>query len=123
MSEVSISNGTVTSFKDAVHEWMNIHDYISEASADIRNKRKRLQQLDYFITTYLKDNDKEYCNIGNKEALCIKNKKMTSALKKEHVLSFLNQILKDEEKATEYTKRLYNMREIKEKQIIKRVNI
>lgn len=122
MSEASVSHGTVTSFKDAVHEWMKIHDYISEASADIRQKRKRLQHLDYFITTYLKDNDKEFCNIGNKEALCIKNTKTTSALKKEHIVTFLNKILQDEDKAVEYTKQLYNMREIKEKQVIKRVN-
>jgi hypothetical protein len=125
MSEASTSTPYtgVRNFKDAVHEWIGIHDYISQAQANIRQKRKRLIQLEYYITTYLRDNDKDYCNIGDKEALCVKNKKTTGALKKEHVVTFLNKMLQNEEQAIEYTKQLYDMREIKEKQTIKRIQI
>lgn len=127
MSERSSSsnptNGIVNTFKDAVHEWMQIQDYITETQATIRQKRKRIQQLEYYITTYLRDNNKEYCNIGDKEALCLKNRKTTSTLKKEHVIAFLKTIVHNEEKAQEYTKQLYDMREVKEKSTIKRINL
>ncbi len=125
MSEASSSTPYtgVRSFKDAVHEWMGIHDHISQTQADLRQKRKRLIQLEFYITTYLRDNNKDYCNIGDKEALCVKNKKTTGSLKKEHVTAFLNKMLQNENQAIEYTKQLYEMREVKEKPIIKRVQI
>jgi hypothetical protein len=102
---------------------MGIHDFISQSQSEIRQKRKRLTQLEYFITTYLRDNDKDYCNIGDKEALCVKTKKTTGSLKKEHVTSFLNRMLQNEAQAIEYTKQLYDMREIKEKATIKRIQL
>jgi hypothetical protein len=125
MSETSSSTPYtgVRNFKDAVHEWMGVHDFISQSQAEIRQKRKRLTQLEYFITTYLRDNDKDYCNIGDKEALCVKTKKTTGSLKKEHVTSFLNRMLQNEAQAIEYTKQLYDMREIKEKATIKRIHL
>mgnify|MGYP000014666394 CR=1 FL=1 len=125
MSETSSSTpvAKVSNFKEAVHEWMGIHDYISSIQSEIRQKRKRLIHLEYYITTYLRDNDKDYCNIGDKEALCVKNKKTTGSLKKEHVTAFLNRVLKNEAQAVEYTKQLYDMREIKEKPIIKRIQL
>jgi len=122
MSENSSTN-TNTSFKDAVYEWIHIKDYIAEHQAIIRQKRKRFQQLECYITTYLKDNNKDYCNIGDKEALCVKSRKTTCSLKKEHVAKFLSEVLHNEEKALEYTKQLYDMREVKEKTTIKRINI
>lgn len=122
-SSTNTPNSIVNNFKDAVHEWIQIQDYIKESQSTIRNKRKRMQQLDYYITTYLKDNNKDYCNIGDKEALCIKSSKTTCALKKEHVIKFLNQLTNNEEKAMEYTKQLFEMREIKERNTIKRINL
>lgn len=124
MSENSSSETTniVHNFKDSVHEWMKIQDFISEQQAVLRQKRKRMLQLEYYITTYLKDNNKDYCNIGDKEALCMKSKKTTSPLKKEHIINFLKGMV-SEEKAVEYTKQLYEMREVKEKNMIKRVSL
>jgi hypothetical protein len=125
MSEHSSSQTTniVPNCKDAVHEWMKIQDFIGEHQAIIRQKRKRMQQLEYYITTYLKDNNKDYCNIGDKEALCMKSKKTTGSLKREHILNFLKDKFKSEETAIEYTKQLFDMREVKEKNMIQRLSL
>ena len=122
MSDNSTSASSITDFKSAVHEWISIQNGISEMQKNIREKKKRQQRLDFYISTYMRDQKKEFCKINENDTLVVKRKKTTGALKKDHVLKFLNTLVKDEEKANEYTKQLYGMREIKEKDYITRIH-
>lgn len=122
MSDNSTSASSITDFKSAVHEWLNIQNGISEMQKNIREKKKRQQCLDFYISTYMRDQNKEFCKINENDTLVVKRKKTTGSLKKDHVIKFLNTLVNDEEKVNAYTKQLYGMREVKEKDYVTRIN-
>lgn len=125
MSETSTTIGpsSIDEFKQSVREWLIIEEDISNMQKVVREKRKRLQRLAEFISIYMKQNDKEICDVGNDQALVLKTRKSTGSLKKEYVMKVLSELVRDQESVKEYTDRIYNMRPIKETNVIKRTSL
>ena len=114
MSEQSSTSSSIVDFKSAVHEWLALQNATNEMQRQIREKKKRMSKLDFFISRYMKDHEKEFCKINDTDTLVLKRKKTTSGLNKNLILQFMNELLQDEARAEEYTKRLYDMRTKKE---------
>lgn len=123
MSEESAVNHGIDEFKTAVLEWVRIDEDLSAIQKVIREKRKRKQSLSEFIATYMQHTNKEICNIGDNNAIVLSKKKATCSLKKQHIVSVLNDLLKDEERSNELMEKMYSMREVREKSVIKKTEI
>lgn len=125
MSENSFtSRHTLNEFKQAVKEWLALEVDVSNVQKIIREKRKRMQNLSDFISTYMKENDKEICDVGDNNALVLKRKKTTGGLKKEHIMKVLSElIINDDERVKEYTNKMYELREVKEKDCVKKTSL
>lgn len=113
---------SIDEFKNSVREWMMIEESMSEIQKVLREKRKRMQKLSEFISVFMKQNNKEICDVGNEQMLVLKKRKSTGGLKKEYIMQVLKEIV-SEEKAREYTNKMYEMRPIKETDVIKRTSI
>lgn len=122
MSEGSGTNNTVEDFKMAVHEWLRIEEDLAAAQKVLREKRKRKQQLNDFIASYLKSQNKEICNIGDNNAIVLASRKSTCSLKKDYIVSVLNEF-HNEEQSMELMNRMYAMREVREKYVIKKTEL
>lgn len=122
MSEES-SHNNIDEFKKSVIEWVRIDDDLSNIQKVIREKRKRKQYLLEFIATYMKNTNKEICNIGDNNAIILSKKKATCSLKKEHIVTVLNEVLKNEEQSKEIMEKMYSMREVREKSVIKKTEL
>lgn len=114
---------SIDEFKNTVREWLMIEEDISNTQRVVREKRKRMQKLSEYISIFMKQNDKEFCDVGNEQALVLKKRKTTGGLKKEYIIQVLSEIVKDEQKAKEYTEKMYSMRTIKETDVIKKTTI
>lgn len=126
MSEGSGTNAgtrTVEDFKVAVHEWLRLEEDLATIQKVIREKRKRKQHLNDIIASFMSQQNKEICNIGDHQAIVLSTRKATCALKKEHIVGVLNTALKNEERATELMNQMYAMREVREKHVIKKTDI
>lgn len=123
MSEESAVNHSIDEFKTAVLEWVRIDEDLSSIQKVIREKRKRKQNLSEFIATYMQHTNKEICNIGDNNAIVLSKRKATCSLKKQHIVSVLNELLKDEERSNELMEKMYSMREVREKSVIKKTEI
>ena len=103
-----------TDFKKTVMDWLNIQDRIDNVNGELKGLKKRKQSLEEFIKTFMKNHNKEICNIGDSgEALVLKNKQVKSALKKEDILKVLKETL-PEERANDMIKSIYENRSFKE---------
>lgn len=122
MSEGSGTNNHVEDFKMAVHEWLRIEEDLAAAQTVLREKRKRKQQLNDFIANYLKSQNKEICNIGDNNAIVLSSRKSTCSLKKDYIVSVLKEF-HNEEQSTELMNRMYAMREVREKYVIKKTEL
>ena len=96
---------------------------ISNTQRIVREKRKRMQKLSEYISIFMKQNDKEICDVGNEQALVLKKRKTTGGLKKEYIVQVLSEIVKDEQRAKEYTEKIYSLRPIKETDVLKKTTI
>jgi DNA repair ATPase RecN len=119
MSNSSSTQSPVTDFKTAVHEWIQTQNRMKELQQQQREYKKKMLRLEFFISTYMKDHEKEYCTVGENDTLVLQKKRVTSGLKKNHIISILQELTNNDTHTEEMTRRLYNMREIKEKNIIK----
>jgi len=123
MSDSSCTTSfTIDEFKTTVREWLIIEDEITEMQRVVREKRKRMQKMSEYISIFMKQHDKEICDVGNEQALVLKKRKTTGGLKKEYIIKVLSEIVHDEDKAKEYTEKMYGMRQIKETDVIKRTS-
>lgn len=109
---------TIVDFKAAVTEWIRISEEIARLQKETRTKRHRMNHLGTFIMTFMKKNNKEFCNIGDENALVLKSRKSTTGLKKENVLKVLETYLRNEEMAKKCINEIYDTRTTKEKDII-----
>ena len=112
------SSETIIDFKASVTEWIRINEEISRLQKETRTKRHRMNHLGTFIMTFMKKNNKEFCNIGDENALVLKSRKSTTGLKKENVLKVLEAYLRNEEMAKKCINEIYETRTTKEKDII-----
>ena len=109
-------------FRRAVKEYVSVHDEIATIRTVINQKNKRKKALTEFIIAYMKDSDKDICNLGASGVLAMKKHKTTVTLKKEYVQELLMTILKDEHKAEESAKYIFENREKKETYKLQRLN-
>lgn len=109
-------------FRRAVKEYVVVHDEIADIRTTINQKNKRKKALTEFIIAYMKDSDKDICNLGASGMLAMKKQNTTVSLKKEHVQALLAQILNDEQKAEESAKFIFENREKKETYKLQRMN-
>ena len=123
MSEESAVNNNIDEFKNSVREWVRIDEDLSNIQKVIREKRKRKQHLSEFIATYMESTNKEICNIGENNAIVLSKRKATCSLKKEHIVTVLNDLLKNEDQSKEMMEKMYSMREVREKSVIKKTEL
>lgn len=123
MSEGSGTHQDVNDFKVAVHEWLRLEEDLTEIQKVVREKRKRKAHLDKFISSFMSSQNKEICNIGENQAIVLSTRKTTSALKKEYILRVLIETFKNEDRAKELVQRIYDMREVREKHVIKKTDL
>jgi cob(I)alamin adenosyltransferase len=109
-------------FRRAVKEYVGLFDEIADIRAVINQKNKRKKALTEFIIAYMRDSEKDICNLGASGMLAMKKQKTTVSLKKEYVQQMLAQILQDEQKAEESTKFIFENREKKETFKLQRLN-
>ena len=112
-------------FKTSVREWVMINDRISDMRKVIAEQNKRKKQLTEYIILFMKDNDKEICNLGENGILHMKTQKQQATLSKEHLTKWMSEFLKDEDKAKDLTKFVFEKKkeESVEKNVLKRSNI
>lgn len=112
---------SIDEFKNSVREWLMMEESMSEIQKVLREKRKRMQKLSEYISVFMKQNNKEICDVGNEQMLVLKKRKSTGGLKKEYIIKVLSELV-SEEQAKEYTDKMYQLRPIKESDVIKRTS-
>lgn len=106
-------------FKEAVQEFLRINDRLTEIrqSTSVLNKRKK--KLSELIINFMKAQDKEFCNLGDKGSLQLKSSKSTQALKKDQVEKLLLQFGDSEERSSQVAQFLFDNKVVKERSVIK----
>lgn len=113
---------SIDEFKNTVREWLMIEESMTEIQKVLREKRKRMQKLSEYISVFMKQNNKEICDVGNEQMLVLKKRKTTGGLKKEYIMQVLSEVV-SQEKAKEYMEKMYSLRPIKETDVIKKTSI
>lgn len=113
-----MSHTTSYDFKDAVYEWMKLNDETAALQKEVRLKRNKMNSISQYIVTFMKNQDKEVCNVGDAGSLVLKKRKVTSSLKKEDILNALRRHLSNEQ-AVQTTDGLFSNRSVKFKDYIK----
>jgi hypothetical protein len=113
------------SFKQSVKEWVLINDQISDMRKVIAERNKRKKELTQYIILFMKDNEKEICNLGENGILHMKKQKTQATLNKEHLVKWMSSYFNDTDKAEEVTKFLFEKKkeESTEKEVLKRSNV
>jgi hypothetical protein len=58
-----------------------------------------MNQLQHHIVLFMKENEKQICNVGESNALVIRTRKCTSSIKKSDVMSLLSNYMSEREAA------------------------
>uniref|UniRef100_A0A6C0F7Q0 Uncharacterized protein n=1 Tax=viral metagenome TaxID=1070528 RepID=A0A6C0F7Q0_9ZZZZ len=111
---------TKKDFTESVKEYINIFDRLAEIRKDVAMLNKRKKKLSEVIVAYMKSNEKEYCNLGEKGSLEIKQSKSKLALKKEDIERLLQELGTDETKSKETAEFLMANKTIVERNTLKR---
>jgi hypothetical protein len=108
-------------FKLAVKEYIEITDEIATIQKSLKDRKQKTKQLSEFIVGYMKENEKEICNLGDSGLLMIKQKKTKVALKKETLEKLLGNVLdpSNVERSIEY---IFKNQEVKESEYLHRSN-
>ena len=108
---MSSSDCGTMEFKDIVHEWISLYDEIHNFQSIIRNKRKRLNQLQHHIIIFMKEQNKQICNVGDANALVMKQRKSSKTLKKSDVINLVEQHSKlNHQQVLDYVENFYKSR-------------
>jgi hypothetical protein len=113
-----MSHTTTYNFKDAVYEWIQLNEETAALQREVRLKRNKMNSISQYIVTFMKEQDKEVCNVGETGALVLKKRKVTSSLKKDEILNALRRHT-SEEQATTTANLLFDNRTVKFKDYIK----
>jgi len=110
---------TIGDFKKAVKQYVTLMDEVQEVNDRLKEKKKKIKKLSEFILTYMKENEKEVCDLGENGSLQIKKRK-TKKFEMEKIESILRDYLKDGEKAKESTELIFKNQSIKESEVLHR---
>ena len=116
-----MSETTTFNFKDAVYDWMRLNEEISELQKEIRTKKNKMNARSQYIMTFMKEQDKEMCNVGESNALVLKKRKVTTSINKKSIMEALSKIT-SEKQATETTNSIFDSRAVKFKEYIHLTN-
>ena len=119
-TESESGNFTTEEFKNVVKEYLRIHDRLAEIRKDTSMLNKRKKKLSELIVSFMSNNDKELCNLGNDGSLQVKTTKSTLALKKDQVEALLIKLGNNEDKAKETAQYLWDNKTVKERKVLKR---
>mgnify|MGYP000986061239 CR=1 FL=1 len=112
-------------FKLAVKEWVMINDQLADHRKVVAERNKRKKQLTQYIILFMKENEKEICNLGDSGILHMKKQKAQASLNKEHLTKWMSEYFNDPAKAEELTKFVFEKKkeESTEKEVLKRSSV
>ena len=112
-------------FKLAVKEWVMINDQLADHRKVVSERNKRKKQLTQYIILFMKENEKEICNLGDSGILHMKKQKAQASLNKEHLTKWISEYFNDADKAEELTKFVFEKKkeESTEKEVLKRSSV
>jgi hypothetical protein len=121
----SVCAPSAEEFKSSVKEWVLINDRIADMRKVIAEQNKRKKQLTEFVIMFMKENEKEICNLGENGILHMKTQKQQATLSKDHLTKWMSEYFRDEGKAKELTQYVFEKKkeESTEKQVLKRSNM
>ena len=121
----SVCASSAEEFKSSVKEWVLINDRIADMRKVIAEQNKRKKQLTEFVILFMKENEKEICNLGESGILHMKTQKQQATLSKDHLTKWMSEYFRDEDKAKELTQYVFEKKkeESTEKQVLKRSNM
>ena len=109
-------------FKKKIVQWVKLDDDLRKIRATVKDINDEKKQAEEYILSYLG-------NIGEKEISISDGKlskhvtKTQEPLKKEHIQKAINEIIKDNVKASSMTDYIFKSRQSKEKVALKRIKI
>jgi len=75
-----------------------------------------------FIIEYMQSNDKDTCNVGESNAIVVKQRKSTQTLKKADILNYMKK-LTNEERAIDMVNSMFDSRKVNVKNVLKLTEI
>ena len=112
-------------FKLAVKEWVMINDQLADHRKVVAERNKRKKQLTQYIILFMKENEKEICNLGESGILHMKKQKAQASLNKEHLTKWMSEYFNDPDKAEELKNFVFEKKkeESTEKEVLKRSSV
>lgn len=107
-------------FRGCVKEYIAIYDRLADMRKDTAMLNKRKKRLTETIIAFMKDNEKDYCNLGEKGSLQVKTSKSKLALKKEDIERILIQMGTSEDKSKETAEFLCANKTVVERSTLRR---
>lgn len=105
-------------FREAVKEYIAVHDQLLEAGKQLKDVRKKKAELADVILEFMRNNDIDECALQDGKLVRKESKRM-EGLKKEHILGELKKVL-DESKAEDMLLNIFNKREVTTKDSLSR---
>ena len=119
-SDISAPYVSTEEFKYAVQEYVRIGDQLTDirkTTSELNKKKKKVSEI---IVSFMKEQDKTFCNLGTGGSLEMKASKTTLALKKDQIAELLKQLGNNEDKAKETAEFLWQNKETRCKYVVKR---
>lgn len=106
-------------FKDAVKTFVMLHDDLMERQKQFRDLRRKKDELGNAILSFMKNNGIDEFQVGDGK-LMRKASKRTEGVRREHIFNTLKATLNDEARAEACVTQIYQHRESKETEILRR---
>lgn len=113
-----MSTSAEDDFKAAVKAYIDMHDQLAQAGKELRDIRKKKNELADVIVQYMRKNDIDECALSDGK-LIRKTAKRLEPLKKEHILSQLSKVV-GEPQAEDLLVNIYNTRGVTDKDVLRR---
>ena len=121
----SVTHVNPDEFKIAVKEWVMINDQLADNRKFVSERNKRKKQLTQYIISFMKDNDKEICNLGENGILHMKQTKKQATLNKDSLTKWMTEYFSNPEEAEKMTTYVFEKKkaEMTTTQVLKRSKI
>ena len=98
-------------FKEAVKEYIRVHDQLLDAAKQLKDVRKKKSELADVILSFMRKNNIDECTTGDNGRLARKECKRTESLKQDHILGELRAVV-GENRAEEILDNITKKREV-----------
>ncbi len=89
------SNDPTAVFKEAVKEYIRVHDELIEAGKQLKDVRKKKTELAEVILEFMKKNNIDECATSDNGRLVRRESKRVESLKQDHILGELRAVVGD----------------------------